>query len=437
MQQEEEQKEKYQDSQEEEKTSEEREEEEEESMPDSESDDASKEELIVGIVPAPEAASDLSNKLSNDLSNLLQDYVDDAYTWKVEVVVDSYVGIEEDADKTMQHAQRIADQKEWDYTVAITDIPLFKDNEFLVAEVDDSEAIAQISFPALGIAPLYKRVRSSTLQLISEMHHGTSETVRDNEQKRIDGLSKAKRKELHSLNSRELIKRGPQKKLLPISRVVTEDNEDTAVRYCARPKGNGYFRVTTGMVRANHPWQVISTFKSVVAIAFATGAYALIFPTVWMLADHYTLTRAITLMVISYCAMTSWIILAHGLWEKKSDSPDKRSLIKLHNYSTLFTIGLGVAVYYFILLACFLIAVFLFIPPDLLESEDGIGREAGFGYYVYLSWLVTSLATVIGAIGAGLEDEETVLKGTYGYRQRKRKEYLQEQEKEQEKKEED
>ncbi|WP_280771654.1 hypothetical protein [Salipaludibacillus daqingensis] len=416
---------KHQSSEDEHKSPEERELEEKESMPDSESNHSSKETLSIGIVPAPEVASDISDKLSSDLTERLRYYVDDNYTWNVEVVVDSYIGAEEDAYLTMKHAKKIASEHNWDYTVAITDIPLFKDGEFLVAEVDDDEEMAQISFPALGIVPLYRRVRSSTLQLISEMHHGTNEDAREAVQERIDNLPKAKKKNLHSTNSRELIKRGSQKKILPIDRVVTDDDDDTAVRYIARPKSNGYFRVGTGMVRANNPLQVIRTFKSVVAIAFATGAYALIFPTVWLLADAYELERGITLMVVSYCAMTTWIILAHNLWEKKNDSPDKPSLVRLHNLSTLFTIGLGVAVYYVVLFICFLVAVFLFIPPDLLESENGIGREAGLGYYIYLSWLITSLATVIGAIGAGLEDEETVLKGTYGYRQRKRKEYLQ------------
>ncbi|WP_416150173.1 hypothetical protein ACM26V_04055 [Salipaludibacillus sp. HK11] len=417
---------KYQSSEEEHKSPEERKLEEKESMPDSESNHPSKETLSIGIVPAPETASDISDKLASDLSERLRDYVDDNYTWKVEVVVDSFVGAEEDAYETMKHARKIALENNWDYTVAITDIPLFKNGEFLVAEVDDNKALAQISFPALGIFPLYRRVRSSTLQLISEMHHGKNEDARDDVQERINNLPKTKKKVLHNTDSRELIKRGPQKKILPIDRVVTDD-DDTPVRYIARPKINGYFRVGTGMVRANNPLKVIRTFKSVVAIAFATGAYALIFPTVWLLADAYELERAATLMVVSYFAMTTWIILAHNLWETKKEAPDKAPLVRLHNFSTLITIGLGVIVYYFVLLICFLVAVFLFIPPDLLESDTGIGREADLGYYIYLSWLITSIATVIGAIGAGLEDEETVLKGTYGYRQRKRKEYLQKQ----------
>jgi hypothetical protein len=50
-------------------------------------------------------------------------------------------------------------------------------------------------------------------------------------------------------------------------------------------------------------------------------------------------------------------------------------------------------------------------------------HPVGFGEYVTLtSWLGTSLATVAGALGASLEDKETVREASYGYRQRRRHE---------------
>lgn len=413
---------------------------EEERMEDSHEEDSSLPSLTLGLVPAPEAASELSDKLAEKLSELLTYYVDDKYSWNVEVVVDPFIGAEEDATRILEQAEAVSYSHDWDYTISITDLPLFKEGHFLVAEVDENRRMGQISIPSLGAAPLFKRVREAVLQLVSEMHHGSSEESRDKEEERISQISEVQGRDYSKIGSRDLVKRGLFKHVAPIYRVVTgEENKDTAVRYVARPKLNGYMRVTTGMVRANDPWKIISTFKSVVAIAFTTGAYALIFPTLWMLADSYDAIRSLVLMFTALISMTAWMIITHSLWERKSSDASYRGkhLTRLHNTSTVFTLGIGVLCYYAVLFLCFFLAVFLFIPPELLESDSGIGREVGFPYYMSLAWVVSSLATVIGALGAGLEDEETVLKGTYGYRQRQRKEQVKkvEEEKKEEEKE--
>jgi hypothetical protein len=58
----------------------------------------------------------------------------------------------------------------------------------------------------------------------------------------------------------------------------------------------------------------------------------------------------------------------------------------------------------------------------LRHLETTIKHPVGFGEYLTLAWLGASLATVVGALGASLEDEETVREASYGYRQRRRHE---------------
>jgi hypothetical protein len=56
----------------------------------------------------------------------------------------------------------------------------------------------------------------------------------------------------------------------------------------------------------------------------------------------------------------------------------------------------------------------LFITPETLSNRVHTG--AGFGDYLKLAWLVSSLATVGGALGAGLESDVAVREAAYAYR---------------------
>jgi hypothetical protein len=58
------------------------------------------------------------------------------------------------------------------------------------------------------------------------------------------------------------------------------------------------------------------------------------------------------------------------------------------------------------------------VPGNYFQST--LKHPVGLGEYLTLSWLGASLATVAGALGASLEDEETVREASYGYRQRRR-----------------
>lgn len=53
------------------------------------------------------------------------------------------------------------------------------------------------------------------------------------------------------------------------------------------------------MVRANQPWRMFPAFVKVLVVAFATGAYALVFPTLWTLTSDYEIWRLAMLSVVS------------------------------------------------------------------------------------------------------------------------------------------
>jgi hypothetical protein len=178
-------------------------------------------------------------------------------------------------------------------------------------------------------------------------------------------------------------------------------------------------RLWSGMVLANRPWKMLPAFKGAIAAAFATGAYALVITTLWLLADSVGWARLLLLMVTAIVAMVAWIVVAHHLWERPED-PDQRKWAALYNGVTVLTVSSAVLCAYAILFALIFLAAWVFVPAGYFQTI--LKHPVGFGEYLTLSWLAASLATVAGALGASLEDEETVREASYGYRQRRRHE---------------
>jgi len=206
----------------------------------------------------------------------------------------------------------------------------------------------------------------------------------------------------------------------PFRRVEPPDDDmkdmDVDARFVA-PGVRGRLRLLAGMVLANRPWKILPSFKSALAAAFATGAYALVTPTIWQLAHSVGWARLLALMVAAIVAMVVWIIIAHSLWERPGDREAWR-WAALYNGVTALTMSVAVLLSYAVLFALILVSAWIFVPGSYLQST--LRQPAGLGDYAIIAWLTASLATVAGALGSSLEDEEAVRQAAYGYRQRRR-----------------
>jgi hypothetical protein len=115
--------------------------------------------------------------------------------------------------------------------------------------------------------------------------------------------------------------------------------------------------------------------------------------------------------------MVVYLTWRHGLWERPAGAQQRR-LARLYNAATVATLVIGVLVFYLALLLVMALTVWFLMADSVLAQN--LGHPTSWTDYLQISWLITSAATVGGALGSGTEDGERVRRAAYGLRQRAR-----------------
>jgi hypothetical protein len=251
--------------------------------------------------------------------------------------------------------------------------------------------VAVLSVPALGTVAVRRRLRDAVLRLIGALLGEARDSG-------ADGRTNGPRWRRISSRLREL---GSE-----------VEGEAPSLRFTTRVF-TGHLRLLFGMVRANRPWQLAARLSRALTAAAAAGVFALVTPDIWSLASALRWQRLTVVSVGSVVAIGVTLIVGARLWERVVD-PRTRQQVLLFNIATTATVVIGVAAFYAALLVLSLLAGLLLVVPPLLA--DAIRHPATFGDYVTVAWLTSSLATVGGALGAGLESDEAVRRAAYTYR---------------------
>ena len=168
---------------------------------------------------------------------------------------------------------------------------------------------------------------------------------------------------------------------------------------------------------ANNPLNMMASLSNIVAIAFTTGAFGLIFSTMWNMGLDFSVWRLFGISIMAILGMLVWIMVSHGLWESTKEAKHKR-IVMLYNLTTIMTLFIAIVIYYMILYSLFLIAELVLLPPGFLGQQVGLKGPASVQLYLSIPWFATSISTVAGAIGAGLLNDQLIKESTYGYRQK-------------------
>jgi hypothetical protein len=148
-------------------------------------------------------------------------------------------------------------------------------------------------------------------------------------------------------------------------------------------------------------------------VAIAAGIFALVTSDLWRLSDALRVARQVALAVGSVTAVVLTIVVGARLLERTPAGSPVRAQVVLFNAVTVATVLIGVVALYLALFVLTLLGVLLLVPGSLLM--DSLGHAIGIGDQLELAWLASSVATVGGALGAGLETDEAVREAAYTY----------------------
>ena len=255
----------------------------------------------------------------------------------------------------------------------------------MVGSASPVHGVALLSLPALGAVGLRKRALQAALGLV-RTRMGTSE----------DGDADDR-----AAMGRRL-------------RELATDPADgrAAVAFTARVL-TGNLRLLLGMVRANRPWRLAVRLSRALTAAIAAGVFALITRDIWALADDSGWPRLTVIAVGSVVAVVVTLVVGAELWERPR-SHRVRKQVLLFNVATTVTVVIGVLTLYAVLFALAVAGALLLVIAPLFA--EGLGHPARLPDYLELAWLTCSLATVGGALGAGLESDDAVREAAYTYR---------------------
>lgn len=355
----------------------------------------------MGILATPELSTEIANQLQEELPILLNKYISKDINWEVETKTDSITSVAENSKELLENITERQERLEWDFTISLTDIPLFYKKEILLGRVNSSHNIAFLSLPAFGWS-LKKRIKQMILQVMEDMYYRDSDFLKEKRKKRLNNI--------YTLNK--------------ITKIKRKEKDEVVLRYLISSPVMGLITLLLGMTFDNRPWALIPNLKSVLAIAFASGAYGMIFPTLWQLSHNYSTLRLVSLTALAILGLMFWIIQAHNLWETQAISKNK-VYRNLYNAATVSTLLFAISLFYLALFGLYLITSFFLVEPQYFMEQANMSEMPSITSYLQLAWMTASVGTITGAVGVGLEDEDSVRNATYGYRQRQRYDMMQ------------
>jgi uncharacterized membrane protein len=342
------------------------------------------------VIAPPGLGEEVAAELAEDVAELLSKRYPDV-EWKVSHLRDSLVAPPVHLTELVDATRARMLDEDWDLAVLVTELPLRLHRRPLLSHASPTHGVALVSLPAHGILRVGPR-------LIETVADAVSALVGDAPKQDSRGRLASRR-------------RGAEQRLAELAGEIEGPVAD-GIAFPARVVG-GNVRLLLGMIRANGPWRFAARLSRALVGALAVATVTLILHDVWRIAASLDVLRLTALTVIAVGVAVVMLIVEHSLWERTAD-PRAKEQVTLFNLTTLATITLGIVSLYVEVFGVVLLGSALLIDSSLLADE--IGHAANVAEYLRIAWLVSSLATVGGALGGALESDDAVREAAYAYR---------------------
>jgi hypothetical protein len=348
--------------------------------------DTDRDELVVALVAAPGLPAELCERVAGSVSDELAERYP-SVRWRLSCLTDRLVAPPADVTDVVDALRTRLLDADWDLAVSITDLPLRLRRRALTELASRTHQVGVVSVPGLGAIRLDHRLRDALLRQVARL-------VGD---RRTDFGEKATGR--------------TRRALAALAGDVDPRVGEGDVAFTRRLLGS-HAGLIAGMVRANRPWRfAVGLYRALIA-ALAAVVFVLVTPEIWALTASLGGVRLAVFAVGANAAIVVTIIAAHGLWERNAD-PEVREQVTLFNVATGATVAIGIAVLFAALFAITLALSTVLVPPSVFARATGHPVE--LADYARLALFTSALATVGGALGAGLESAHAVRQAAYGY----------------------
>jgi hypothetical protein len=351
----------------------------------------------IGLVATPGISEAMREELG---AGLLQDLFRafPATNWQVVTLADADVSPPVEVSDLIGRARDHLLEHQFHLVVLITDLPLEVGRRPVLSQASRAHGVAVVSLPAHGAVSLKSKTRRSMANAVST----------------LIGASVMPNPAENSLARRAGVRRRANARIRELGTPVSPHPSN--VVFLARVI-LGNLHLLAGMLRANQPWRLTLHLTRSLTAAGATVAAALVTSDIWQIADQMGIARLVFATAAAVVAIAATLIIGAGLWER-SPYPRARQQVMLFNTATTATVLLGVFALYVILFMLSALGVFVLVPSGLLSTV--LHHHASYIDKAQVAWLGSSLATVAGALGAGLETDEAVRRAAYANRGRPR-----------------